>query len=325
MAEDPTRAGRLPELVDVVSAHARAGDDKGDRIARVDHVRKRRGRVIARDAHDRAVDGQVPERGVEQLDGLALRVRILRVARLVDPFVVDVDERVACVEPFADEINVHVRVLDGRKADAASQSAQEGGLGRERAAEAMPLEKRGHLLRPSEPLQRDDVEPLALEPAHDGPRPVLACVRRPLRFGDDRLRAQHRIPRTEERVGVCHAVVRTARDPQNGLAAPDVREREMQTVDGDVIAARDERFGFRGVALRIGTTRQPPAVLAPLSRAQRRVGEDVLGAHVLAATERLEDGPPRKLVRAIAEHRPVRHLARRRAPGPDRIQHAARS
>ena len=46
----------------------------------------------------------------------------------------------------------------------------------------------------------------------------------------------------------------------------------------------------------------------------------MLGAHLLAATERLEDRAPGKLVGAVAEHRPVRDLARRRTPGADRVE-----
>ena len=71
--------------------------------------------------------------------------------------------------------------------------------------------------------------------------------------------------------------------------------------------------------------REPPAAVALLGRPQRRVGEDVLVAHVLAATERLEDRATGKLVGPVAEERPVRDLARRRPAGPDRVEHPARA
>src|SRR5437867_805628 len=50
----------------------------------------------------------------------------------------------------------------------------------------------------------------------------------------------------------------------------------------------------------------------------------MLRAHILPASERLEDGPPWKLVGPVAEHRPVGDLARGRAAGPDRIEDATR-
>src|SRR3954471_3040039 len=47
--------------------------------------------------------------------------------------------------------------------------------------------------------------------------------------------------------------------------------------------------------------------------------------HLLTTPERLEDGTPGKLVGPVAEHRPVRHLARRCAAGPDRVEDTVRS
>src|SRR5437899_1223847 len=72
-------------------------------------------------------------------------------------------------------------------------------------------------------------------------------------------------------------------------------------------------------------TRQPPAVVTPLRRPQRRVGEDVLGTHVLTAAKRLEHRAAGKLVGPVPEHRPVGNLARGCAPGPDGVDDAARS
>ena len=50
----------------------------------------------------------------------------------------------------------------------------------------------------------------------------------------------------------------------------------------------------------------------------------MLVAHLLAAAERLEDRAAGKLVGPVAEHRPVRDLARRRAPGADGVEQAGR-
>ena len=177
----------------------------------------------------------------------------------------------------------------------------------------------------AEPLQRDHVEALALEPPHDFAAPFLGRPRGAVGFGHDWLRSQHRMPVAEERVAVRHALVRAAGDPQNSLAAPDVLERERQAVDGDAVAARDELLRLLGVTLRIGPAGEPPAVVAPFGGTERRVGEHVLLADILTATEGLEHCAARKLVRPVAEHRPVRDLARRRAPGANRIEDAARS
>ena len=194
-----------------------------------------------------------------------------------------------------------------------------------------------HAPRPSPPLQRHDVEhrqavlraalrDLVLgEQLHRPARPLLGRARGSLRLGHERLRPQHRVAVAEERVGVGDALVGLALDPQHRLAAPDVLEREEQPVDLEPVARVDERLRVGGVALRVGTAGQPPAVVAPLGRPQRRVREDVLGRDLLVAPERLEDRAPGKLVRPVAEHRPVRDLARGRAPGADGVEQPARA
>ena len=133
------------------------------------------------------------------------------------------------------------------------------------------------------------------------------------------------MPGAEERVAVGHPLVGAAPDPQHRLPAPDVREREREPVDLDPVAALDQPPSFLGILVGIGPPGQPPAFLPQLGRAQGREGEDVLGAHLLPAAERLEDRPPWKLVRPVAQQRPVRDLARGRPAGPDRVQHAARA
>ena len=189
----------------------------------------------------------------------------------------------------------------------------------------MPLEEARVVAQPAPPLQRDDVEAPALEAAYDLARPLLGRARRALGLGNERPRPEHGVPVAEEGVGVGHAVVRAAGDPEHGLAAPDVRERECETVDLDPVEARDDLLRLLGVPFRVRTADEPPAVLSALGGPQRRVREDVVRAHGLAAAERLEDGAPGELGRRVAEHRPVRDLARGRAPGADRVEDAARA
>jgi hypothetical protein len=100
-------------------------------------------------------------------------------------------------------------------------------------------------------------------------------------------------------------------------------ERERQPVELDPVAAGDELRRHRGVRLRIRAPGEPPTVFAPFGRTQGRVGKDVLGADLLPSSQRLEDGAAGKLLGPVAEHRPVRDLARRRAAGPDRIEKPA--
>jgi hypothetical protein len=61
----------------------------------------------------------------------------------------------------------------------------------------------------------------------------------------------------EKGVGVGDALVRTSFDPQDGLAAPLVREREEQTVDLEPVAGLDERLRVGGVAVGVRASRQP--------------------------------------------------------------------
>ena len=100
------------------------------------------------------------------------------------------------------------------------------------------------------------------------------------------------MPVAEEGVRVGDAFVRAARDSQHRLASPDVREREGQAVHHDPVAALDEALGLLGIAIGVGPPRQPPAVVAPLGRAQSRIRVHVVGAHLLAAPERLEHRAP---------------------------------
>src|SRR5205807_421638 len=183
---------------------------------------------------------------VEFLDRPLLQVRILGVARGVGRLLVAEDERVAGVEALARELDSPAEVGDGIvalgrvdriEAESGAESAEEGRLGDEAPADAVPLEEARVVAPPAPPFERDDIEALALEAAHDLPRPRLGRARRAL-----------------------------------GL-----------------------------------------------------VDEDVLRAHLLAAAERLEDGAPRELGRRVAEHRPVRDLARGRAARADRVEDAARA
>ena len=129
----------------------------------------------------------------------------------------------------------------------------------------------------------------------------------------------------EERVRVGDALVRAARDAEHRLAAPDVLEPELEPVHRDQVAGSYKAFGFGGVADRVRAAGEPPAVVAPLGGTQRRVREHVLVGDLLAATERLEDRPARELVGAVAQHRPVRDLARRSPARPDGVEQPARA
>ena len=74
----------------------------------------------------------------------------------------------------------------------------------------MPLLECRNAPRAAPPLQGDDVEPLAFEAAHHFARPCLGGARGALRFRHERLWAQQRMTRAEERIGVSHALVRAA-------------------------------------------------------------------------------------------------------------------
>src|SRR5439155_26051513 len=157
------------------------------------------------------------------------------------------------------------------------------------------LLERRDVTRPTPPLQRDHIEPLALEPSHHLTAPLFGGARRSLRFGDKRLRTQHGMAITKERVAVGHALVRASGETKDCLTSPDVREREGQAVDRDPVADLDESLGFIRVAVGIGPPGEPPAVLAALGWPQRRVRKDVIRAHLLSTSESLEDRTPGKL------------------------------
>ncbi len=138
-----------------------------------------------------------------------------------------------------------------------------------------------------------------------------------------RLRAQDGIAVAEEGVRVGDALVGRVRDAQDPLAAADVLEREGEAVDLEVGAGVDERCGVLLVLAVARPAGQPQPVLAPLRRSKGRERERVPRVHLLAVPESLEDRAPWELVGAVAEHRPVRDLARRSTAWPDRVDDAA--
>ena len=110
---------------------------------------------------------------------------------------------------------------------------------------------------------------------HHLARPRLARRRRALGLGHERLRPQQRMPRAEEGVGVGDPLVGAAGDPQHGLAAPDVGQREGQAVDLDPVAALDQLLGQLrrrgpGRAGRSATSRPRAARRAAAPRRRRR-------------------------------------------------------
>src|SRR5207244_2457607 len=112
-------------------------------------------------------------------------------------------------------------------------------------------------------------------------------------------------PRAEERVCVRDSIVRAAGDAADGLAAPDVLQREFQSVDLDPVAALDELLCFVSVTLGIGAACQPERAVAPLGGAERRVGVDVTSRDLEPTAVGLEDRAARKFVGPVSKHRPV--------------------
>ena len=250
----------------------------------------------------------------------------------VGRLLVAADEGVAGGEPLRGALDAPAQVadrvvalglVDRLEADCLAEPAEERRLGDEAPLDAVPFAEARELPRPAPPLQRGDVEALALEAPHHLPCPRLGRARRPLGLGDERLRAQDRVPRAEEGVRVGDAVVGAGSEAQDRLPAPDVREREDEAVDLDPVEAGDEPLGLLRVPLGMGPADEPPAVVPPLRQTQRRVREHVLRRHLLPAPERLEHGSAGELVRRVAEHRPVRDLARRRPSRADRVEDAA--
>ena len=280
--------------------------------------------MVSGDADDRPVVREVDDGRVEHRDRVALGRRILRVPCGVGRLLVTEHERVAGVETFAHRRDARAKIADGivrlrrrdrLQPDVLREPAQERRLADERPRHSVPLEERRHSSRPSPPFQRDHVEPLAVETSHRLARPRLCSTRCAFRLRNERQRPQDGMPVAEERIRVGHPLVRPARDPQHGLAAPDVVEPELEPVDRDQVATCYKAFGFGGVGDRVRPAGQPPAVVPALGRAQRRVREDVLLGDLLAAPGRLEDRAAGELLGAVAEHRPVRHPARRRRAG----------
>src|SRR5437588_7463879 len=129
----------------------------------MDDVRRRRGRMVAREADDRAVERQAVDGGVELLDRALLHVRILRVPGCVGRLLVAEDEGVARGEPLARELDAVPQVGDGvlafgrvdrLEAERRAQAAQERGVGDEAPAQTVSLDEARVLARATPPLER---------------------------------------------------------------------------------------------------------------------------------------------------------------------------
>ena len=94
LSEDSGRAVELPELRDGIDANSGACDDERHRVARVHDLRRGGGRVVARQADDRAIGRQVSEQAVDLLDRGLLASRVLRMAGLVDALLDDASTHV---------------------------------------------------------------------------------------------------------------------------------------------------------------------------------------------------------------------------------------
>jgi hypothetical protein len=104
-----------------------------------------------------------------------------------------------------------------------------------------------------------------------------------------------------------------------------VLEAEAQAVDLEPVAELDQSGRLLPIPIWIRPAGQPQgAVSASLCRAQRCIGIDLPATHLEPAPDRLEDGAPWELAGPVAEHRPVRHLARGGPPGADGVENAAR-
>src|SRR6186997_1340467 len=162
-------------------------------------------------------------------------------------------------------------------------------------------------------MRREDLERLA-GPGLGGPSGALG-------LGDLSLGPQDWMAVTEERVRVGDSVVGAGEDPQHGLAAAQMRQSEPETVDLELGAGRDELRGITLVlAAPTGPAGQPEPVFSAVGRAQRSECEDLTAVDLLPVAQRLENRTAGKLLRRVAEHPPVRDLARRRPPGADRVE-----
>ena len=257
-------------------------------------------------------------------------------ARGVGRLLVAEDERVACIQPLARERDAPAQVADGvvglRRVDRleperAPEAAQKGRVGRERARAT-----RG---------ARESSAPAAGRPNHLS---VITLKRspssRPHHLARPRLARRARCARPRARAAAaaaagCQARKNASVSVTRSSAPPAIRRTASprqtwvsEKVRPSTSIPSQRSTSSRGqlrVAARVGPAGQPPAVVAPLGGSQRRVGEDVLVAHLLAAAERLEDRAARELVGPVAQHRPVRDLARRRAPGADGVEQPARA
>ena len=224
------------------------------------------------------------------------------------------------------------------EAHRSSQPVQEARVGEEASVQAVPFRKGRRGASAPPPLEGDHVQrrqPLVGTARVDRmlgedlerlASPCFGGTRRGLGLGSLGLRAQDRIAVLEERVGVCDAVVGPGRYAESGLPAAEMVEREAEAVHLELRARGDEprRVVFVLPAL-AGAARQPEPVVAPLGGTQRREGEHVGGVDLLSRPERLEDGAAGKLLRRVAEHRPVSDLAGRGPAGADAVDEAARA
>ncbi len=94
-------------------------------------------------------------------------------------------------------------------------------------------------------------------------------------------------------------------------------ELEPETVDLEPVARGHELGGVLLVLTSARPTREPEAVVSSLGRTQRGEGEHVPGVDLLLGACRLEHGAAGELLGRVAEHRPVRQLARGRASGAE--------
>ena len=255
------------------------------------------------------------------------------------------DERIALVEPLEAELDAGTQI--GRRVsrlgdvarlepDRPRQSEEEPRVAEEAPAQAVALREGRVLALAPPPLERDHVQRrLALgrsalvdrmpgEELDRRPRPGLRSPGRPLGLGHLGLRPQHRVAVLEERVGVGDSVVRIREHSEDRLAAADMRELEVEIIDVEPGAGSDQLGRVVLVlAAFAGAAGEPEPVGSLLGRAQRREGEHVLEIDVLLGAHGLEDGATRELFRRVAEHRPMRDLARRRAAWADAVDDAA--
>ena len=193
----------------------------------------------------------------------------------------------------------------------------------ERAVHAVPLEEARHRPRPAEPLERDHVETRSPSSAAQSPR--ASTPRRRARCAPPRARAAcGRSSGCRSRKKASVSVTRSSAPPAiRSTASPRQTcvEREHQPVDLDPVAALDERSAprrrrARGRAGRSATSR--PRAARPGAAPRRRRRRSALTSWPRPSAS--NTARPGKLVGPVAEHRPVRDLARRRAARADGVE-----